>query len=143
MPSGDDDSIARLFNNTTKYVATRSTMELTWTSSVALHDAAADVARLKREDGPALVTQGSSDLIQTLLANHLIDEINTFTFPIVLGNGKKLFDQGATPAAFKLVDNRVTTTGVVIACYRRAGEVLMATMLWTHQHLRKSRGASE
>lgn len=83
-------------------------MDLTWAGSVALHDAAADVARLKREDGPALVTQGSSDLIQTLLANDLIDEINTFTFPIVLGNGKKLFDKGARPAAFKLVKNRVT-----------------------------------
>jgi dihydrofolate reductase len=121
---GDDDSIARLFNNTTKYVATRSTMDLTWTGSVALHDAATDVARLKREDGPALVTQGSSDLIQTLLASDLIDEIDTFTFPIVLGNGKKLFDQGAKPAAFKLVDHRVTTMGVVIARYQRAGEVV-------------------
>jgi dihydrofolate reductase len=120
---GDDDSIAKLFNSTTKYVATRSTMSLTWTGSVALHDAAADVARLKREDGPALVTQGSSDLIQTLLANDLIDEINTFTFPIVLGNGKKLFDKGAKPAAFKLVDHKVTTTGIVIASYRRAGDV--------------------
>ena len=67
---------------------------LTWKGSVALHDAAADVARLKREHGPALVTQGSSDLIQTLLANDLIDEISTFTFPIVLGTGKKLFGDG-------------------------------------------------
>jgi dihydrofolate reductase len=120
----DDDSIAKLFNSTTKYVATRSTMDLTWTGSVALHDAAKDVTRLKREDGPALVTQGSSDLIQTLLANDLIDEIDTFTFPIVLGNGKKLFEKGAKPAAFKLVDNRVTTTGVVIARYQRAGDVV-------------------
>jgi dihydrofolate reductase len=121
---GDDDSIAKLFNNTTKYVATRRAMKLTWTGSVALHDAAADIARLKREDGPALVTQGSSDLIQSLLANDLIDEINTFTFPIVLANGKKLFDTGAKPAAFKLVDTKVTTTGVVIARYQRAGDVV-------------------
>jgi dihydrofolate reductase len=120
---GEYDAIARLFNRITKYVATRSTMDLTWTGSVALNDAAADVARLKREDGPALVTQGSCDLIQTLLANDLIDEINTFTFPIVLGNGKKLFDKGAKPAAFKLVDHRVSTTGVVIARYQRAGAV--------------------
>jgi dihydrofolate reductase len=59
-----------------------------------------------------------------LLANDLIDEIKTFTCPIVLGSGKKLFDKGAKPAAFKLVDNRVTTTGIVIACYQRAGEVV-------------------
>jgi dihydrofolate reductase len=123
---GEYDAIARLFNRIRKYVATRSTMDLTWTGSVALHDAAADVARLKREDGPALVTQGSCDLIQTLLANDLIDEINTFTFPVVLGNGKKLFDQGAKPAAFKLVDHRVTTTGIVIARYQRAGDVATA-----------------
>jgi dihydrofolate reductase len=121
---GGDDFIARRFNSVTKYVATRSTMELTWKGSVALHDAAADVARLKQEDGPALVTQGSSDLIQTLLANDLIDEISTFTFPIVLGNGKKLFGEGAKPAAFALMDNKVTTKGVTIARYRRAGAVV-------------------
>ena len=120
---GEDDSIAGLFNSATKYVATRSAVDLTWAGSVALHDAAADVARLKREDGPALLTQGSSDLLQTLLADDLIDEINTFTFPIVLGNGKKLFNQGAKPAAFKLADSSVTTTGVVIARYLRAGDV--------------------
>jgi dihydrofolate reductase len=99
-------------------------MELTWAGSVALHDAAADVARLKGEDGPALVTQGSCDLIQTLLAHDLIDEINTFTFPIVLGNGKKLFGEGAKPAAFTMANNKVTTTGVTIARYRRAGKVV-------------------
>ena len=121
---GDDDFIAKRFNSVTKYIATRSTVELTWTGSVALHDAAVDVARLKREDGPALVTQGSSDLIQTLLANDLIDEISMFMFPIVLGNGKKLFGDGAKPAAFKLEDNKVTTTGVTIARYQRAGAVV-------------------
>jgi len=121
---GEDDFIAKRFNSITKCVATRSTMELTWKGSVALHDAAADVARLKREDGPSLVTQGSSNLIQTLLANDLIDEISTFTFPIALGNGKKLFGEGARPAAFTLVDNKVTTKGVLIARYQRAGNVV-------------------
>lgn len=121
---GDDDFIAKRFNSITKYVATRSTMELTWKGSVALHDAAVDVARLKREAGPALVTQGSSDLIQTLLANDLIDEISLFTFPIALSNGKTLFGAGARPAAFKLVDNKVTTTGVNIGRYERAGAVV-------------------
>jgi dihydrofolate reductase len=121
---GDYDFIAKRFNSITKYVATRSTMELTWMGSVALHDAAADVARLKREDGPALVTQGSSDLIQTLLAHDLIDEISTFTFPVVLGSGKKLFGEGAKPAAFALLDSKVTTKGVTIARYQRAGPVM-------------------
>jgi dihydrofolate reductase len=120
---GEDDFIARRFNSITKYVATRSDMELTWRGSVALHDAATDVARLKREDGPALITQGSSNLIQTLLSNDLIDEINMFTFPIILGNGKKLFGDGGRPAAFALVDNKVTTKGVTISRYQREGSV--------------------
>jgi dihydrofolate reductase len=121
---GDHDFIAKRFNSVTKYVATRSTVELIWTGSVALRDAALDVARLKREDGPALVTQGSSDLIQTLLANDLIDEINLYMVPVVLGNGKRLFGDGAKPAAFTLVNSRMTITGVTIARYQRGGAVV-------------------
>ena len=98
-------------------------MDLTWKGSVALKDAAADVAKLKKEDGPALVTQGSTDLIQTLLAHDLVDEINLFVFPIVLGQGKKLFGPGAKPAAFTLQDSKKTTKGVTIARYSRAGAV--------------------
>ena len=121
---GDYDHIAKRFNKVTKYVATRSDMSLTWATSVAVHEAAADVTRLKGEDGPALVTQGSSDLIQTLLANDLIDEIRTFTFPLVLGHGKKLFGDGAKPAALALIDHKVTNKGVTIARYQRAGAVV-------------------
>jgi dihydrofolate reductase len=120
---GPDDFIATRFNSVTKYVATRSSDPLTWKGSVALHDAANDVVKLKQEGGGALVTQGSTDLIQTLLANDLIDEIWTFTFPIVLGKGKKLFGAGTKPAAFKLTNNKVTSTGITIAYYERAGTV--------------------
>jgi dihydrofolate reductase len=120
---GENDFIAKRFNSITKYVATRSDMALAWQGSVALHDAAKDVARLKRESGPALVTQGSSELIQTLLANDLIDEIRMFTFPIILGKGKKLFGAGAKPRAFALADSKVTTKGVTIARYQREGAV--------------------
>jgi dihydrofolate reductase len=121
--SGPNDFIAQRFNNATKYVATRSKVDLTWKGSVALHDTATDVARLKQENGPALLTQGSSDLIQTLLGNDLIDEIHTFTFPIVLGKGKKLFGAGAKPAAFKLTSSKVSPTGIMIGSYERAGAV--------------------
>ncbi len=124
MEGCPDDFIAKRFNATTKYVATRSDMELPWNKSVRLRDAAADVARLKREDGPPLITQGSSDLIQTLLAHDLIDEIRTFSFPILLGKGKKLFGKGAKPAAFKLVDSKSTNSGAVIARYERSGAVV-------------------
>jgi dihydrofolate reductase len=120
---GPDDSIARAFNSATKYVATRKGVNLTWKGSVALRNAAPDVEKLKQENGPALITQGSTDLIRTLLASGLVDEINMFTFPVVLGGGKKLFDDGARAAAFKLEASRVSSNGVVIARYVRAGSV--------------------
>ncbi|MGE0595044.1 MAG: dihydrofolate reductase family protein [Hyphomonadaceae bacterium] len=120
---GPDDGIARVFNAATKYVATRSNTALTWTRSVALHDAATDVAKLKQQDGPALVTQGSADLIQTLLKHDLIDELLILTFPVVLGHGKKLLSEGAAPAAFKLTRSRVSPSGIIIASYARDGAV--------------------
>jgi len=120
---GEYDGIARRFNSATKYVATRSDMALSWETSVRIRDAGSDVARLKQEDGPALVTQGSSDLIQTLLAHDLVDALHVFTFPITLGRGKKLFGAGAKPAAFKLTHSRVSRNGIVIAAYERAGAV--------------------
>ncbi len=119
----EDEPIAKGFNAATKYVATRSGTPLTWKKSVALRDAAADVARLKKEDGPKLVTQGSCDLIQTLLAHDLIDELHVFTFPLVLGRGKRLFAEGTKPAALKLIDSKVSPTGVTISSYARAGAV--------------------
>lgn len=118
---GDDDPIAKRFNAVTKYVATRSNPPLTWKNSIAVRDAAKDVARLKKENGPNLVTQGSSGLIQTLLAHDLIDELRVFTFPIILGRGKRLLGEGAKPGTLKLVENKVSTTGVTISSYRRAG----------------------
>lgn len=123
VEEGQDDPIARTFNSITKYVATRKGLDLTWKGSVALRDSATDVARLKQDDGPALITQGSTDLIRTLLANDLVDEIDMFTFPVVLGGGKKLFDDGAKAAAFKLTANSVSPNGIVIGHYVRDGAV--------------------
>jgi dihydrofolate reductase len=120
---GPADFIAKRFNGVTKYVATRSREPLTWKGAVALPDAAADVAKLKTKDGPPLLTQGSSELIQTLLAHDLVDEVNVMTFPLLLGTGKKLFGSGARPAAFELTYSRVSPNGIVIARYDRAGEV--------------------
>ena len=120
---GTDDFIATTFNSITKYVATRKGLDLTWKGSVALQDAAQDVAKLKQKDGPALITQGSTDLIRTLLMNELVDEIRLFTFPIVLGKGKKLFSDAAKAAAFKLTASRVSPNGIVIAQYVRDGAV--------------------
>jgi dihydrofolate reductase len=120
-----DDGIGRAFNAATKYVATNSLETLTWENSVALRGEAADaVGRLKREDGPDLLTQGSSLLLQSLLARRLIDELRLFTFPVVLGKGKKLFGEGAAPAALELVESKTSTTGIIVSRYRPGGEIV-------------------
>jgi len=125
---GEDDPIGKAFNEATKYVATSSTAPLSWKNSVALNgDAAAEIARLKQGDGPVLLTQGSSVLLQTLLAQDLIDEFRLLTFPLVLGPGKRLFGQGTTAGALKLTESKVSTTGVTMGVYTRAGDVKLGS----------------
>jgi dihydrofolate reductase len=126
-PYIEDDPIAEAFNRVTKYVATTSREPLTWKNSVAMRDAAVEVAKLKQQDGPTLLIQGSSQLIQTLLANDLIDEFTLLVFPLLLGSGKRLFGKGASPEALQLVDTKVSTTGVTIGTYRRAGAVTVGS----------------
>ncbi|PBB25086.1 MULTISPECIES: dihydrofolate reductase family protein [unclassified Mesorhizobium] len=118
------DPIADAFNPATKYVATHRPDTLTWQNTQWLgEDIVAALRRLKQEDGPDLLIQGSADLIQTLLANGLIDEIRLMIFPLLLGKGKRLFGEDAMPAAFKLVKSQTSSTGVIIASYERAGEI--------------------
>jgi len=94
---------------------------------LALHSVAAgdlaDVKRLKQEDGPNLVTQGSTELVHALLANDLVDAMSIFTVPVVLGGGKKLFAEGSAPHSFKLTSSRVTPSGLIIGHYERGGEI--------------------
>ncbi|MBZ9742895.1 MULTISPECIES: dihydrofolate reductase family protein [unclassified Mesorhizobium] len=118
------DPIADAFNPATKYVATHRPDTLTWQNTHSLGpDIVAALHRLKQEDGPDLLIQGSGNLIQTLLANGLIDEIRLMIFPLLLGKGKRLFDDAAMPAAFKLVKSQTSSTGVIMATYERAGEI--------------------
>src|SRR5688572_17865555 len=126
--SGQYDDIGKAFNRVTKYVATRKGAELTWKSSVDLRDAAKDVAKLKQAEGPALVTQGSTDLVHALLAAGLVDEIRTFTFPVLLGKGKRLFAENGQPSAFKLTHSTVSPKGMIHATYVREGEVQTGTV---------------
>lgn len=121
--AGAEDPIAKVFNQVTKYVATSSDAPLTWQNSVVLRDPAAEVAKLKRQDGPNLLIQGSSVLIQTLLKHDLIDEFDVMVFPLILGKGKRMFGEGAIPAGLKLVDSKASSTGVVMNRYRREGEI--------------------
>ncbi|MDQ6435944.1 dihydrofolate reductase family protein [Mesorhizobium sp. LHD-90] len=120
----EDDPIGKKFNAITKYVATSSPTTLSWKNSEWLgEDAVAGVAKLKQQDGPDLLIQGSSQFVQALLKNDLIDEYKLWTFPVVLGGGKRLFGEGSLSGAMKLVDSKVSTTGVVIGTYVRDGEV--------------------
>jgi dihydrofolate reductase len=123
-PKQPDFAIAEQFNRTAKHVATHRPEPLAWKNSRALGpDPVAMLRALKREGGPVLLTQGSSDFLQTLFANDLVDEMRLFVFPIVLGRGKRLFGGGAKPAGFRLQSSKVSPNGVVIASYERAGDV--------------------
>jgi dihydrofolate reductase len=93
-----------------------------WAGTVLLRDLA-DVKRLKQEDGPNLVTQGSTELVHALFANDLVDAISIFMVPIVLGGGKKLFADGSAPHSFKLTRSRVSANGLIVGHYERAGEI--------------------
>lgn len=119
-----DAAIATRFNAITKYVASRSRPQLDWQNSELLGpDVPAALRDLKQQDGPDLLTQGSSVLLQTLLAEDLIDELRLFVFPIMLGKGKRMLGDGAQPAGFRLTKSTASPSGVIIASYERAGEV--------------------
>ncbi|HEY8942725.1 MAG TPA: dihydrofolate reductase family protein [Polyangiaceae bacterium] len=116
--------IANKFTRLTKYVATHRPESLTWENSQALGaDVVATLREIKQTNGPILLTQGSSELIQTLLAHDLIDEFRLLVYPVVLGKGKRLFGSGTIPAAFKVTKSAVLPNGVMSATYERAGTV--------------------
>jgi len=125
---GGDDPIAAKLNSMPKYVASRTIDEVTWNNSTLIKgDVAAAVAALKEQAGGEIQVTGSGDLIQTLIEHDLVDEYRLWVFPIVLGEGKRLFAAGAVPAALKLVDTKTSTTGVAIHIYERAGAVQYGT----------------
>jgi len=111
-------------NNATKYVASHTLTTHEWRKSVFLTGNVVDEIRtLKQQDGPDLQVHGSGDLIQTLLAHDLVDEFWLKIFPVTLGHGKRLFDQGTHPASYTLVESQSSPSGVIIATFKRAGEV--------------------
>jgi dihydrofolate reductase len=126
-PYYDEDAahggIAKLFNAIKKYAVSRSgKVDTSWRGSVLLRDTA-EVKRLRGEDGPNLVTQGSTELVHALLADDLVDAMTLFTVPVVLGGGKKLFADGSAPHAYTLTRSRVSSTGIMIGHYERDGEI--------------------
>jgi len=95
-----------------------------WSNSTLIKgDVAEQVAKLKNEAGPEIQVHGSGNLIQTLLEHDLVDEYRLWIFPLVLGSGKRIFEDGTIPAGLKLVDSRTFTTGVLMSTYERAGEI--------------------
>ncbi|NTW22362.1 dihydrofolate reductase family protein [Candidatus Falkowbacteria bacterium] len=111
-------------NQITKYVVTKTLKNPAWENTVVIKDDVVnEIRKLKEQDGPALQVHGSGNLIQTLLKNDLVDELWLKIFPITLGSGKRLFAEGVIPAAFTLVESQASPSGVIIASYKRAGEV--------------------
>lgn len=123
-PDAPQRRIADLFNGTAKHVATHHPDTLAWQNSHALGpDIAAAVREIKRGDGPDLVTQGSSELVHQLLATELVDELRLLVYPVLLGRGKRLFDDRAQAAAFRLDASKTSPTGVLTNRYLRDGAV--------------------
>jgi dihydrofolate reductase len=114
-------------NDVTKYVLSNTLSKSDWQNCVFLKTVA-DIEKLKKSTGADLHIWGSSTLIQQLLQHDLVDEFWLNIHPIILGKGKKLFAESAMPAAFTLVESTTTTTGVIIANYKRAGEVKTGTI---------------
>ena len=123
-PQHEDGVIGAGFDRATKYVASTTLTEPDWEKTVILNDNVVDeIKRLKQSDGPELQVHGSSKLFQTLLKNDLVDEMWLKIVPITLGSGKRLFVDGAIPAAFILEDSSHSPSGVIFANFKRDGEV--------------------
>jgi dihydrofolate reductase len=128
-PNQGDNPIAKAFNKATKYVVTRTLDQFDWENSLHIGgDVVDEVRRLKASDGPALHIWGSSELLQTLIAAELVDEYRIWVFPLVLGEGKRLFENGVPPGGLALVETRSTPKGVLINTYRPAGSLPQGTL---------------
>ena len=125
-PHASEEEGGKVFNEATKYVASRSRPNLeAWSNSVQIEGDAADgLAALKQEDGPELQVHGSANLIQTLLRANLVDQYRLWVFPVVIGSGKRLFGDGTMPAGLRLVDSKVSSTGVIMGVWQPAGELV-------------------
>jgi dihydrofolate reductase len=123
-PDNLDAMAADRLNQAKKYVASKTLKKVDWQNSTLIKgDVVQEIIKLKKQDGPEIQIHGSSNLIQTLLKHDLIDEFNVWTFPLTVGNGKRLFGEGTVPANFKLLDCKNSTSGVIMAVYARAGKI--------------------
>jgi dihydrofolate reductase len=108
----------------TKYVVSNTLKSARWENSVIINgNAVGKIKKLKKEKSGPLQVYGSANLIQTLLKNDLVDELWLKIFPITLGRGKRLFEDGSIPAGFKLIESTITPSGIIVANYKREGKV--------------------
>ena len=123
-PKAKNEPVADKLNEAKKYVVSTTLSKLDWNNSTLISgDAVDEIKKLKNQDGPEIQVHGSSNLVQTLLKNDLVDEIHLKIFPITIGTGKRLFGEGTIPASFKLLESSTSTTGVIIVTYVREGEI--------------------
>lgn len=119
-PQRDDNP----FKEAKKYVVSNGAVNTDWKETIQIKgDVVAEIEKLKQQNGPMLQVYGSSNFTQTLLANDLADELWLKIFPVTLGKGKRLFGEGTIPAAFQLKESKISDSGVIIASYKRDGEV--------------------
>ncbi len=119
-----DDPVSQAINFKPKYVASRTLTSLEWETAELLGDDVPGAIRaLKDRDGGELQVHGSAGLIQTLLAEDLVDELRLIVFPVVLGQGKRLFADGTVPRSWRLVSSTTTPSGAFMGAYERAGDV--------------------
>lgn len=123
-PDAPEEEGSGPLNAATKYVVSNTLDRLDWGPSVLIKgDVVEQIRQIKQEEGPELQVHGSSNLLQTLIANNLVDEFHLLTFPVVIGTGKRLFGDGAIPAGLRLVDSKVSSTGVIVATYEPTGPI--------------------
>lgn len=127
-PNASPEEGADDLNKAKKYVASRTLDRVDWENSTLLKgDVVQAIRDLKAQDGPEIQVHGSSNLIQTLLKHNLIDEMHILIFPVVVGKGKRLFDDGTIPTGFKLVGSKIASSGVIAARYENTGALVTGT----------------
>ena len=127
-PKVHNEPVADHFNTTRKYVVSRQPRKLEWSNSTLVTgDTMTEIQKIKKEPGHDLWVHGSGNLIQSLLENNLIDRMHLWIFPVTVGKGKRLFASGTQPAGLKLIDSKISTTGVFIGTYEPDGQLKTGT----------------
>jgi len=129
-PYQKNDPISAVFDRVQKYVVATTPVALSWQNSTLINgDVVNELKKLKNCDGPNLLVNGSGKLMQTLLKHNLVDVLHTWTFPVTLGAGKRLFEDGTQAAQWRLTNSSVSTTGVIMASYVPDGNVQLGSFV--------------